>query len=145
MTDKGFGKRTPVEEYRVQTRGGKGIKTCNLTDRNGVLTALKTVTHEEECMIITESGVIIRIDVQDISQTGRNTQGVRLIRISEGDSVATVAKVEINEEGIEGEDIEDTEATNEVSGKEIIDVEAEEVSEEVSEDDGNDDSTNEEE
>ncbi len=111
VTDKGFGKRTPVQEYRVQTRGGKGIKTCNLTERNGVLTALKTVTLEEECMIITESGVIIRIDVQDISQTGRNTQGVRLIRISEGDSVATVAKVEINEEGIEGEDIEDTEAT----------------------------------
>ena len=145
VTDKGFGKRTPVQEYRVQTRGGKGIKTCNLTERNGVLTALKTVTLEEECMIITESGVIIRIDVQDISQTGRNTQGVRLIRISEGDSVATVAKVEINEEGIEGEDIEDTEATNEVSGEEIIDVEAEEVSEEVSEDDGNDDSTTEEE
>ncbi|MYL62633.1 DNA gyrase subunit A [Bacillus hwajinpoensis] len=128
VTDKGFGKRTPVEEYRVQTRGGKGIKTCNLTERNGVLTALKTVTLEEECMIITESGVIIRIDVQDISQTGRNTQGVRLIRISEGDSVATVAKVEINEEGIEGEDIEESEATDGI-GEEIIDVEAEEVSE----------------
>ncbi len=128
VTDKGFGKRTPVEEYRVQTRGGKGIKTCNLTERNGVLTALKTVTLEEECMIITESGVIIRIDVQDISQTGRNTQGVRLIRISEGDSVATVAKVEINEEGIEGEDIEESEATDGIA-EEIIDVEAEEVSE----------------
>jgi DNA gyrase subunit A len=128
VTDKGFGKRTPVEEYRVQTRGGKGIKTCNLTERNGVLTALKTVTLEEECMIITESGVIIRIDVQDISQTGRNTQGVRLIRISEGDSVATVAKVEINEEGIEGEDIEESEATDGIV-EEIIDVEAEEVSE----------------
>ncbi|WP_226654100.1 DNA gyrase subunit A [Pseudalkalibacillus hwajinpoensis] len=128
VTDKGFGKRTPVEEYRVQTRGGKGIKTCNLTERNGVLTALKTVTLEEECMIITESGVIIRIDVQDISQTGRNTQGVRLIRISEGDSVATVAKVEINEEGIEGEDSEDSEATV-GSDQEIIEVEAEEVPE----------------
>ena len=139
VTDKGFGKRTPVEEYRVQTRGGKGIKTCNLTERNGVLTALKTVTLEEECMIITESGVIIRIDVQDISQTGRNTQGVRLIRISEGDSVATVAKVEINEEGIEGEDIEDTEPTNEVSAEEIID------DEEIIEIDDNDDSKPEEE
>ncbi|MGG1686439.1 DNA gyrase subunit A [Pseudalkalibacillus sp. NRS-1564] len=141
VTDKGFGKRTPVEEYRVQTRGGKGIKTCNLTERNGVLTALKTVTLDEECMIITESGVIIRIDVQDISQTGRNTQGVRLIRISEGDSVATVAKVEINEEGIEGEDIEDTEPTIEVSAEEIIDVDAEEIIE----NDDNDDSKPEEE
>ncbi|MFK3961201.1 DNA gyrase subunit A [Guptibacillus hwajinpoensis] len=141
VTDKGFGKRTPIEEYRVQTRGGKGIKTCNLTERNGVLTALKTVTLEEECMIITESGVIIRIDVQDISQTGRNTQGVRLIRISEGDSVATVAKVEINEEGIEGEDIEDTEPTNEVSAEEIIEVDAEEIIE----NDDNDDSKPEEE
>ncbi|MCA0993192.1 DNA gyrase subunit A [Pseudalkalibacillus hwajinpoensis] len=140
VTDKGFGKRTPVEEYRVQTRGGKGIKTCNLTERNGVLTALKTVTLEEECMIITESGVIIRIDVQDISQTGRNTQGVRLIRISEGDSVATVAKVEINEEGIEGEDIEESEATDGIADA-IIDVEAEEVSE----DDENNGSTTEEE
>ncbi|PFG15462.1 DNA gyrase subunit A [Bacillus sp. es.036] len=140
VTDKGFGKRTPFEEYRVQTRGGKGIKTCNLTERNGVLTALKTVTLEEECMIITESGVIIRIDVQDISQTGRNTQGVRLIRISEGDSVATVAKVEINEEGIEGEDIEESEANDGIAD-EIIDVEAEEVSE----DDENNGSTTEEE
>ncbi|WP_270183038.1 DNA gyrase subunit A [Alkalihalobacillus sp. CinArs1] len=108
VTDKGYGKRTPIEEYRVQTRGGKGIKTCNLTDRNGVLTSLKTVTLDEECMIITESGVVIRIDVKDISQTGRNTQGVKLIRVSEGDSVATVAKVEINEEGIEGEDLEES-------------------------------------
>ena len=140
VTDKGFGKRTPVEEYRVQTRGGKGIKTCNLTERNGVLTALKTVTLEEECMIITESGVIIRIDVQDISQTGRNTQGVRLIRISEGDSVATVAKVEINEEGIEGEEIEESEATV-GSDQEIIEGEAEEVSEG---DESNDSTTEEE-
>ncbi|WP_347548195.1 DNA gyrase subunit A [Pseudalkalibacillus hwajinpoensis] len=128
VTDKGFGKRTPIEEYRVQSRGGKGIKTCNLTDRNGVLTALKTVTLEEECMIITESGVIIRIDVKDISQTGRNTQGVRLIRISEGDSVATVAKVEINEEGIEGEDI-DEEAVIDVSAEDRVELEAEEVPE----------------
>ncbi|MCA0988758.1 DNA gyrase subunit A [Guptibacillus algicola] len=107
VTDKGYGKRTPTDEYRVQTRGGKGIKTCNLTDRNGLLTSLKTVTLDEECMIITESGVVIRIDVKDISQTGRNTQGVKLIRVTEGDSVATVAKVEINEEGIEGEDLEE--------------------------------------
>ncbi|KMM36397.1 DNA gyrase subunit A [Guptibacillus hwajinpoensis] len=138
VTDKGFGKRTPIEEYRVQTRGGKGIKTCNLTDRTGILTALKTVTLEEECMIITESGVIIRIDVQDISQTGRNTQGVRLIRIGEGDSVATVAKVEINEEGIEGEDSDEDAVTEEVGAEEIIDVEAQEVPDEDNTSDSND-------
>ncbi|MBN8208884.1 DNA gyrase subunit A [Bacillus sp. NTK071] len=138
VTDKGFGKRTPIEEYRVQTRGGKGIKTCNLTERNGILTALKTVTLEEECMIITESGVIIRIDVQDISQTGRNTQGVRLIRIGEGDSVATVAKVEINEEGIEGEDNDEDAATEEVGAEEIIDVEAEETPGDEETNDSND-------
>ncbi|MDP4552966.1 DNA gyrase subunit A [Alkalihalobacillus macyae] len=138
VTDKGFGKRTPIEEYRVQTRGGKGIKTCNLTDRTGILTALKTVTLEEECMIITESGVIIRIDVQDISQTGRNTQGVRLIRIGEGDSVATVAKVEINEEGIEGEDSDEDAVIEEVGAEEIIDVEAQEVPDEDNTSDSND-------
>ncbi|PLR75931.1 DNA gyrase subunit A [Bacillus sp. V3-13] len=100
VTKKGYGKRTPAEEYRVQGRGGKGIKTCNITDKNGSLVAMKAVTGEEDLMLITTSGVLIRIDVNGISTMGRNTQGVKLIRLegNDNDFVATVAKVEKEEE-----------------------------------------------
>ncbi|WP_332692435.1 DNA gyrase subunit A [Halalkalibacter lacteus] len=104
VTEKGYGKRTPIEEYRVQNRGGKGIKTCNITDRNGPLVSLKIVSSEHDIMIITASGVIIRTQVEGISTTGRNTQGVTLIRVNEGEEVATVARVDIDDD----EDIEET-------------------------------------
>ncbi|WP_449622058.1 DNA gyrase subunit A [Robertmurraya sp. Marseille-Q9965] len=96
VTKNGYGKRTPSEEYRIQGRGGKGIKTCNITEKNGDLVAMKAVTGEEDLMIITTGGVIIRMAVKDISMTGRSTQGVRLIRLNESDNefVSTVAKVE---------------------------------------------------
>lgn len=103
VTEKGYGKKTPVEDYRVQNRGGKGIRTCNITDKNGAAVSLRVVSDEHDLMIITASGVIIRLHVQDISRTGRNTQGVRLIRLAEGEGVATVAKVDIEEETIECE------------------------------------------
>ncbi len=103
VTEKGFGKRTPAEEYRIQTRGGKGLKTCNITERNGELISVKAVTGEEDLMLITANGVLIRMDVSDISTTGRNTQGVKLIRLDENSSVATVAKVEKDEEKEEDE------------------------------------------
>ncbi|TYR74734.1 DNA gyrase subunit A [Rossellomorea vietnamensis] len=103
VTEKGFGKRTPAEEYRIQTRGGKGLKTCNITERNGELISVKAVTGEEDLMLITANGVLIRMDVNDISTTGRNTQGVKLIRLDENSSVATVAKVEKDEEKEEEE------------------------------------------
>ncbi|PLR80648.1 MULTISPECIES: DNA gyrase subunit A [Bacillus] len=100
VTKNGYGKRTPAEEYRVQGRGGKGIKTCNVTEKNGNLVSMKAVTGEEDLMLITTSGVLIRIDVNGISTMGRNTQGVKLIRLegNENDFVATVAKVEKEEE-----------------------------------------------
>ncbi|PLR83358.1 DNA gyrase subunit A [Bacillus canaveralius] len=100
VTKNGYGKRTPAEEYRVQGRGGKGIKTCNVTEKNGNLVSMKAVTGEEDLMLITTSGVLIRIDVNGISTMGRNTQGVKLIRLegNENDIVATVAKVEKEEE-----------------------------------------------
>lgn len=100
VTKNGYGKRTPSEEYRIQGRGGKGIKTCNITEKNGDLVAMKAVTGEEDLMIITTGGVIIRMAVKDISMTGRSTQGVRLIRLNESDNefVSTVAKVEKEEE-----------------------------------------------
>ncbi|AIE58536.1 DNA gyrase subunit A [Bacillus methanolicus] len=100
VTKNGYGKRTPASEYRVQGRGGKGIKTCNITEKNGNLVAMKAVTGEEDLMLITTGGVLIRIDVGGISVMGRNTQGVKLIRLEEDENeyVATVAKVEKEEE-----------------------------------------------
>ncbi|WP_078543245.1 DNA gyrase subunit A [Litchfieldia alkalitelluris] len=106
VTKKGYGKRTPVGEYRVQSRGGKGLKTSNITDKNGKVVAVKAVTTENDLMLITGAGVLIRMAIEDISQLGRNTQGVKLIRLGENEFVATVAKVA--KEEIE-EDLEDTE------------------------------------
>ncbi len=94
VTEHGYGKRTREEEYRIQGRGGKGIKTCNITEKNGPLVAMKVVTGEEDLMVITTKGVLIRIAVSDISVMGRNTQGVKLIRLSDDEYVSTVAKVE---------------------------------------------------
>ena len=104
VTINGYGKRTTASEYRIQSRGGKGLKTCNITEKNGGLIAVKTVTGEEDLMLITAGGVLIRMAVSDISQLGRNTQGVKLIRLGEDEHVATVAKVEKEEETSEAED-----------------------------------------
>ncbi|AEH46087.1 DNA gyrase subunit A [Parageobacillus thermoglucosidasius] len=107
VTKNGYGKRTPASEYRIQSRGGKGIKTCNITEKNGPIVAVKTVTGEEDLMLITASGILIRIAVSDISRMGRNTQGVKLIRLSddnEHEYVATVAKVPKEEKENEAEE-----------------------------------------
>ncbi|MEC2055144.1 DNA gyrase subunit A [Peribacillus psychrosaccharolyticus] len=111
VTKHGYGKRTPAEEYRIQTRGGVGIKTCNVTEKNGELIALKTVSGEEDLMLITAAGVLIRMAVEDISKTGRNTQGVKLIRLeaSENEYVSTVAMIEREEEKDLIEDISEVE------------------------------------
>jgi DNA gyrase subunit A len=101
VTSKGYGKRTPMSEYRTQSRGGVGIKTLNVTERNGKIVGLKTVCSENDLMIVTVMGVIIRLSVKDISTMGRYTQGVRLIRIQDEEEVATVARVEISEEPVE--------------------------------------------
>ncbi|TVP85133.1 MAG: DNA gyrase subunit A [Alkalicoccus sp.] len=105
VTEEGFGKRTPVEEYRQQTRGGKGIKTCNITERNGELVSLKVVAEDHDLMVITTNGVLIRMHVAEISQTGRNTQGVRLIRVGDGEFVSTVARVNISDEEDEEDEL----------------------------------------
>lgn len=93
ITEKGFGKQTKESEYRVQSRGGMGIRTCQITDKNGPLVAVQTVNGTEDIMLITINGILIRMDVNDISTTGRSTQGVRLIRLAEDETVATVARV----------------------------------------------------
>jgi len=101
VTNKGVGKRTPEEEYRVTRRGGKGIFTCKLNEETGHVVAVKSVHGDEDIMLITIAGVLIRIPVKEISQTGRNTQGVRLIRVQDEEKVATVAKIDAEEEEIE--------------------------------------------
>ncbi|MGL6031847.1 MAG: DNA gyrase subunit A [Kurthia gibsonii] len=113
VTEKGYGKRTSEEEYRLQTRGGVGIKTCQITDKNGPVVAVKAVTGEEDIMLITINGMLIRMDVNDISQIGRSTQGVRLIRLADEEFVATVAKVEKEDPSEEESEIVEEESTEE--------------------------------
>lgn len=106
VTENGYGKRTHESEYRIQSRGGKGLKTCNITEKNGKVVAVKSVKGEEDLMIVTATGVIIRMDVNDISKMGRNTVGVKLIKLEENEYVSTVAlveKEEQNEEELETE------------------------------------------
>lgn len=103
VTSKGYGKRTPVDEYRIQSRGGKGIKTLNVTAKNGPVVALKVVDDEEDLMIITASGTIIRTSIAGISLMGRNTQGVKLINVREDEEVSTVANVAKSDEPSEEE------------------------------------------
>lgn len=107
VTAKGYGKRTPVSEYRPQNRGGKGIKTLNVTEKNGPIVSLKVVENDEDLMIMTASGTLIRTSMEGISTMGRNTQGVKLINTRDDDTVATVTRVARNEETESPEDEED--------------------------------------
>ncbi|MBS4201429.1 DNA gyrase subunit A [Bacillus sp. FJAT-49732] len=104
VTKNGYGKRTPASEYRLQSRGGKGLITCKVTERTGTVVAVETVKGDEDIMLITAGGILIRMDVQDISVIGRNTQGVKLITLGEDGAVATVAKVEKEEEEVPDSD-----------------------------------------
>src|ERR1035437_536835 len=97
VSEKGYGKRSDIEEYRVTKRGGKGVKTINITDKTGYLIAIKDVTDKNDLMIINKSGVIIRLSVADLRVIGRATQGVRLINLKETDEIAAVTKVDIDE------------------------------------------------
>ena len=93
ISEKGYGKRTPVTEYPVKGRGGKGIKTANITVKNGPLAGITTVDGTEDILAVTNAGVMIRFHVKDVSETGRAAIGVRLIRVDDGSAVATMAKV----------------------------------------------------
>lgn len=103
VSEKGYGKRSDVEEYRITNRGGKGVKTINITDKTGNLVAIKAVTDANDLMIITRNGITIRIKVSDLRVMGRATQGVRLINISDTDDIAAVTKVDHEEETENGE------------------------------------------
>ncbi|NGM81924.1 DNA gyrase subunit A [Paenibacillus sp. 7124] len=111
VTTKGYGKRTPAGDYRLQTRGGKGIKTINLTEKNGPVVSLKVVKQEEDLMIITTGGTLIRMSMDGISTMGRYAQGVKLINIREDDAVSTVCRTDKSEEE-EGAQSDEEEGVN---------------------------------
>ena len=121
VTEKGYGKQTPASEYGIKNRGGKGVKTINVTEKNGILVGLTTVSGEEDIMLMTNQGVAIRFHAKNISQTGRATQGVRLIRLSDEAVVSTITKVDAVEEEnlvvtpVEGEPTADTTSEDMVS------------------------------
>ncbi|MBN3491054.1 DNA gyrase subunit A [Acholeplasma equirhinis] len=139
ITEKGYGKRTKVDEYRLQNRGGKGVKTLNVTEKNGQLSTLRSVTDEEDLIVATDKGITIRLPINQISQTRRATQGVRIISLKNDQKVATIAIVphqEETEEVVEGpemtqEQLNLSEAAKRVEAVELSvdqDVEEEETS-----------------
>jgi DNA gyrase subunit A len=102
VSENGYGKRSSLDDYRVTNRGGKGVKTINITEKTGDLIAIKNVTDKDDLMIINRSGVAIRLQVSELRVMGRATQGVKLINLRDGDIIAAVAKVEV-EDGQEEE------------------------------------------
>jgi DNA gyrase subunit A len=101
VSEKGYGKRSDIDGYRITNRGGKGVKTINITDKTGSLIALKSVTDKDDLMIITQAGNILRCPVSDLRVMGRATQGVRLINLKDNDTIASVACVLVNEDDTE--------------------------------------------
>jgi len=104
VSEKGYGKRSSIEDYRVTNRGGKGVKTINVTEKTGSLIALKSVSDSNDLMIITQNGITIRLPISEVRVMGRATQGVRLINLRGDDAIASVARVEFEENGTDVED-----------------------------------------
>jgi DNA gyrase subunit A len=98
VSENGYGKRSDVDDYRITNRGGKGVKTINITEKTGSLITLKNVTDADDLMVINKSGITIRIGVDTLRVMGRATQGVKVIRLKDNDSIASVAKVSKFEE-----------------------------------------------
>ena len=94
VSETGFGKRSKIDDYRITNRGGKGVKTINVTDKTGSLVGILAVDQSEDIMISCKSGVTIRMPVSGISEQGRATQGVKLIRLDEGDEIAAITQLE---------------------------------------------------
>jgi DNA gyrase subunit A len=140
VSEKGYGKRSSLDDYRITNRGGKGVKTLNITEKTGSLISINSVTDADDLMIINKSGLTIRMEVSDLRVMGRATQGVRLINIKENDSIAAVTKVIREDEVVEvTEDGEVVLNVHAISNPEIVDdlLNAEEVSdlEDTTEDD----------
>ena len=115
VSELGLGKRSQVKDYRLQSRGGTGVITLKVTEKTGELVALKSVQDDDELMIISQNGIVIRQRVDDIRETGRVAQGVKLINLDEGDKVAAVAKI-----------IQDPEGDAEVMGDETVEADRQE-------------------
>ena len=107
LSENGYGKRTDLDEYRITNRGGKGVKTINVTDKTGKLVSIQAVTDENDLMIINRSGITIRTAVDGIRMAGRATQGVKVINLREGDSIASVMAVPKSEDAEEATAVED--------------------------------------
>jgi DNA gyrase subunit A len=116
VTVNGYGKKTPIEEYRLTHRGSKGVKTLNVTEKNGSLISLRSVYEDEDLIIITDNGMTIKMNISQISTLSRNTQGVRLINLKDGQKVSTTAIVEKDEET---EEIESNENQLDENNEEI--------------------------
>lgn len=110
VSENGYGKRSSIEDYRITNRGGKGVKTINVTEKTGKLVAIKNVADTDGLMIINKSGIAIRMAVEDLRVMGRATQGVRLIKVREDDSIAAVAKVMQDDEDVVDEDLDITDS-----------------------------------
>ncbi len=119
VSEHGYGKRSDFEEYRITSRGGKGVKTLNITDKTGSLVAIKNVTDENDLMIINRSGLTIRMAVSDIRVAGRATQGVRLINIKDGDAIAAVSAVARSEDADREQPAESPEVQPQDAGADI--------------------------
>jgi DNA gyrase subunit A len=123
VSQQGYGKRTPIDDYRITNRGGKGVKTINVTEKTGSLVGLMDVLEKEDLIITCKSGVTIRTSIADIREAGRATQGVKLIRLDENDEIAATSKIEEQDVPEEGE-IADIEAvTEDTSTKSDLNVE----------------------
>ncbi len=105
--DNGFGKRTPVSDYRLIRRGGKGVINIKTTERNGNVVGLRAVSDADELMLITENGILMRTRVSEIRETGRNAQGVKLIRVDDGDRLVAMAKIDVEAKEGDEESVND--------------------------------------
>jgi len=113
VTEGGFGKKTPLSEYKIQSRGGIGVRTYKITEQTGKIAGIRTVTENDDIMLITNEGVIIRMSTEDISSIGRSTKGVRLMRLADGVQVVSMARTEHEEPEEEAEETAGEENTNE--------------------------------
>lgn len=114
VSENGYGKRSPIDDYRITKRGGKGVKTINITEKTGKLVAIKEVIDTDDLMIINKSGITIRLSVDGLRVMGRATQGVKLIRLNENDQISSVEKIEKieGEEVVDNEEVEGNDETN---------------------------------
>ncbi|MBW8522600.1 DNA gyrase subunit A [Chryseobacterium chendengshani] len=140
VSEKGYGKRTAVEDYRITNRGGKGVITLNITEKTGNLIAIQNVTDEDGLMIINKSGVAIRMNMNEMRVMGRNTQGVKMINLKKNDEIAAIAKVEMDKDVVEEDELLEGSETAIILGEESDQPEVENNSENENSEDKTEDS-----